>query len=131
MSIEADPELAEMARERFAGPYVYDVWIVTGDSADILQQLCPFLPVPTTFYLDAHREGYNPLLLELSAIAGSPHHERHTILIDDVRMFGREEWQYIGASDIFELLRRINPNYRYCYINTPNATEDLLVAQPR
>ncbi len=94
-----------------------------GESPDILTELCPFLDQPVTFWLDAHASGPNipggkyggcPLIQELEAIATSPCKD-HVIMIDDVRLFGSNEWDYLEKQRVIDLILNINDNYTIVY----------------
>lgn len=89
---------------------------------------------PITFWLDGHwsfgktsyKEMYCPVLLELNAI--ERHHiKTHTILVDDVRLFGTSEFNFISLSTVKETILRINPKYKFSFADghIPN---DILVA---
>jgi len=96
VAIESDPESAALARE--AG---HDVR--TGDSAYLLGMLLASRDAPAFFWLDAHlvaeagETNYSPLMWELAAIRGWPHAAGSCVLIDDVRMMGREGWPSLDA----------------------------------
>lgn len=90
---------------------------------------------PVTFWLDAHSSGPGtggiwlcPLMDELRVIA-THDIKTHTILIDDVHLFGRE---LPGSQEVFQRLRDINPNYHIGYDQsmTPELGLDILVAVP-
>lgn len=89
---------------------------------------------PATFWLDAHasgplpggKYGGSPLLDELDVIATSPCKE-HTIIIDDCRLFGSQEWGGIQKEDALRKLREINPNYKFIYTDG-QIPEDVLWA---
>ena len=82
------------AREAWAQGY--DVRV--GDSAVVLPFLLDCRDEPAFFWLDAHlvSEAYevnsSPLLAEVAAIVAWPHAAGSVVLIDDVRMMGREGW---------------------------------------
>ena len=84
---------------------------------------------PAVIYLDAHSVARNPLLDELRVIAEFPWH-RHTLLIDDVRMFDTPDWHGLSKRDAMKLIYRIDPLYRISYRDTPNAPGDLMVVEP-
>jgi hypothetical protein len=94
-----------------------------GESPDILTSLCPFLDKPVTFWLDAHASGPNipggkygrcPLVQELQAINLSPC-KNHVIMIDDIRIFGTNEWDFLEKQPVLDELFKINPNYKIAY----------------
>ncbi len=69
-----------------------------GDSAVMLPQLLERIQRPACFWLDAHtasegdEEDHSPLMAELDAILAWPHAAASTVLVDDLRMYGREGW---------------------------------------
>lgn len=93
--IEAVPEFCVTARK--------SAWtVIEGDSALELPKLLTILPEPAFFWLDAHlvaeagEENHSPLLEELDAILAWPHAAESVILIDDLRMHGREGWPTVA-----------------------------------
>ena len=99
--------------------------LLLGESPDILGSLCPFLVEPATFWLDAHASGPSipggkygpcPLIQELEAIATSPC-KNHVIMIDDTRLFGTHEWDYLDKQRVIDLLLTINSNYKIVYVD--------------
>lgn len=78
--------------------------IVEGDSATELGELLSFCPAPAFFWLDAHlvaeagEENSSSLEEELQAIMLWEHGAASTVLIDDVRMMGREGWPSIEGT---------------------------------
>lgn len=126
-SIEEDHVLFAGAVTRFKDRH--NVVLHYGDSASVLARyIIPALTTPTTFYLDAHSTTRNPLLSELAAISASLI-EGHTILIDDVRMFGSADWHGLKLEDALRYLHRIDPDFEIDYEDTVNAKNDLLVAR--
>jgi hypothetical protein len=69
-----------------------------GDSAVLLPGILAARDAPAFFWLDAHlvSEAYevnhSPLLAELEAIVAWPHAAGSVVLVDDVRMMGRDGW---------------------------------------
>lgn len=108
--------------------HLKNVEIILGESPDILAELCPTLIEPATFWLDAHASGapesglfggkYGacPLIQELRSINLSPC-KSHTLLIDDVRLFGTHEWEFLNKQDVIDEIFKINTNYRISYID--------------
>ena len=87
--------------------------------------MCPSLIESATFWLDAHASGPNlpggkyggcPLLQELNAINLSPCKD-HVLFIDDVRLFGTHEWDFLLKEKVIEAIFNINPNYQISYID--------------
>jgi hypothetical protein len=96
-----------------------------GESPDILPELVKNLSTPATFWLDAHASGPNipggkyggcPLVQELEAIMLSPCKD-HVIMIDDARLFGTHEWDYLDKQKVIDTLYNINPNYKIVYVD--------------
>ncbi|MEO5712508.1 MAG: hypothetical protein ABIT37_03390 [Luteolibacter sp.] len=92
-TIEVQPELAAMARERFRK--IPSVTVHEGDSAVLLADLCRTIGTPCVFYLDGHYSGGDtgmgkkecPAIEELDAIFSTMKHA-FRIVIDDARLFG-------------------------------------------
>ena len=127
VSIDADLGMWQHSVRRFSSEKRVD--ILLSDSPTMLRILCPQLKDPCTFFLDAHSDEQNPLLGELAAIGTSPC-KTHTILIDDVRMFGTVQcWREITGDRIVRAVQDINPNYVFSREDTPNGRDDLLVAR--
>ena len=94
-----------------------------GESPDVLPMLVENLTEPATFWLDAHASGPNipggkyggcPLVQEIEAINLSPCKD-HVIMIDDTRLFGSHEWDYLDKQKVIDALYAINPNYKLVY----------------
>lgn len=91
VAVESNDESATQARERG-----FDVR--TGDSATILPALLAARNEPAFFWLDAHlvaeanEPSHSPLLAELGAILVWPYAARSVVLVDDIRMMGRDGW---------------------------------------
>jgi hypothetical protein len=111
------------------------VHLYYGDSGDKFKDILASITGQVVFWLDGHySEGdtakgieNSPILRELETI--SKHHiKNHTILIDDVRQFGKEEFDYVTLTDVMKRILDINPSYKFTlehgYINY-----DILVAQ--
>jgi hypothetical protein len=107
-TIEVDPTLASLARNRFRkSPSVN---VIEGDSAFILPKLCKQLDAPCLFFLDGHYSGgitgmgseECPILEELRAIFNNVTHP-FRIVIDDARLFGSES-SYPAVSTLEKFL---------------------------
>lgn len=114
------------------------VHLYLGDSRDFLHNVLSFLTTPAVFWLDAHWCGGDgeikgadsvyevraPLLEELDIIRT---HDicTHTILIDDIRMFGTD---LPTRREVLGRLRRINRNYRINHVDSRDFPSDILVA---
>lgn len=97
------------------------LWL--GESPDILPQITQELHEPATFWLDAHASGPSipggkygvcPLVQELQAINLSPC-KNHVIMIDDTRLFGTREWDFLPKQAVLDEIFKINPNYKITY----------------
>lgn len=134
ISIEIEPQIQDENRNRLKS-YIDSgrLNLVTGDSLQCLQNYIPLLDQPTTFWLDAHVDfgiaGVKkcPLYEELEAIATSDI-KSHTILIDDLRIFGGGTWgSGINLDVIKQKILDINPNYTI--LTEPGVQDDdILVA---
>jgi hypothetical protein len=108
------------------------VHLFNRDSRQFLRDLLPGVTTRCTFWLDAHECGSGggdskdcPLTEELLLI--SLHEIKdHTILIDDVRLFGSE----LPALDEVKMaLTRINPDFEITFVNSSEYINDILVAR--
>ena len=123
ISIEIEEDLASQCRAKFShDPRVH---IITGDSSVEMATAVALVDAPCLYWLDAHfpggdrddknRKGYMetenidsrvPLLKELEAIKKNPHFKESVILIDDARLFERDNenlnnhLRNIGQGDI-------------------------------
>lgn len=135
--IELHPHWVQFCIDRFKDDS--SIKILAGESPDILRELAPTLSTPATFWLDAHASGPNlpggkyggcPLVQELEAINLSPCKD-HTLFIDDVRLFGSSEWDYLEKETVIQAIYNINSNYQISYIDgSTDGTfpNDILVA---
>jgi len=108
------------------------VHLVNEDSRSFLEGLLPTVTTQITFWLDAHECGSGsgcaedcPLWAELRCIAAHPI-KRHTILIDDVRLFGSPSWPSKEQAE--ELIRGINRKYLIEYRDSADYGGDILAA---
>ena len=120
-TVELNSELFDNAVIKYKDNDSVHLWL--GDSIDILKEdIVPNLTGPATFWLDAHasgpltggKSGGSPVLDELDIIDSSPCKE-HTIIIDDCRLFGSAEWDYVKKEDAIARIMKINPNYKLYY----------------
>jgi hypothetical protein len=109
------------------------VELITGDTILVMEDIIKNLDKPTTFWLDAHVDrgitGVKkcPLYEELNFIAKS-NIKTHTILIDDVRLFGSGNWgKGIIMEEIKTKILQINPNYNITF-EDGHIPYDILVA---
>lgn len=133
ISIELEPSLHEYCKKQFS--QFQSVHLVHGDTSFVLHDVIKDIHTPITFWLDAHYSGistakgnsYSPILLELEAIKMHPI-KNHTILIDDVRLMGTYEFDFVTLDQIINKIKDINPNYQLSFLNG-YVENDILVAQ--
>jgi FkbM family methyltransferase len=131
ISFEVAPALVTNARRRFANNH--SVMIIQDTSANLYQYISD-IKEPITFWLDGHwsqgdtsfQDVYCPLLQELDEIAKHSI-KSHTILIDDIRLLGTAEFNYLTLDQVLQKLFQINPNYHIGYENG-HVPKDILVA---
>ncbi len=132
-SVELSSYYYELSKKRFSSNP--KVKLVQGDSGDVLYEAIKDINSTITFWLDGHfcggltGQGVQncPVLRELEQI--KKHHiKNHTILIDDVRLFGSPSFNYIALEHIIAKLLEINPNYDFFYVDGA-FVKDILVAQ--
>jgi hypothetical protein len=139
-SIEISPTFHKKATARFQKQIKQGkVNIILGDSSVCLTSILEKLHYRATFWLDAHFSGGDTgkgskdvaLLEELDAISKHPIKD-HTILIDDVRLFGTkqgEDWSGVTLCQVLEKLKTIDESYQISYENGV-VERDVLVAMP-
>lgn len=132
-SIELAPRYFDFCHQRFQEyPQVH---MMLGDSSTTLKEVLKNVNQRTTFWLDSHfcccgtsmGNTHTPILQELALIAKHPI-KNHTILIDDVRLFGTIEFDFIELEEVIDILKKINPNYNISFING-HVANDILVAE--
>lgn len=138
IGIELHEPSYNFSLEKFGNTEGLEVYL--GESPDILAELCPKLTEPATFWLDAHASGPNlpggkygicPLLQELQSIDLSPC-KTHTVLVDDIRLFGTDEWDKLSLSEFLDEIYKINSAYKIIYIDGEDDgtfPNDILVAK--
>lgn len=134
-SIEFGEQYYEYSVEKYRDDATVHLYF--GDSAVELPKMLRHIDTPATFWLDAHGYTYFnakplkadacfPLLSEIAAIAAHPI-KTHTILIDDMRMFGDEAFGQVTKQQVVDAIMSINPMYRIRYVNGIQA-EDIMIA---
>jgi len=109
------------------------VTLITGDSIVEVGNTVILLDKPTTFWLDAHVDfgpmGIKkcPLYEELESIKQSKI-KTHTIMIDDVRIFGQHWGESITLEKLKEKILEINVDYKFTFEDNQYAPKDILVA---
>lgn len=131
-SIELSEHYHQYCKNRFSS--LSNVHLEQGDSSYVLPKILAQIDSPATFWLDGHYssgdtakgETNSPILAELAAIAKHPI-KTHTIMIDDIRLFGTMEFDFIQLKDIVDAISKINPAYQFKFEDgyVPN---DILVA---
>ncbi|HAB99807.1 MAG TPA: hypothetical protein DCE71_08305 [Parachlamydiales bacterium] len=134
-SIEMAPELYEHCRKEFADYPQVELFL--GDSSVLLSELLAHIEAPATFWLDSHYSSentakgltHNPILHELDRI--KEHFiKNHTIMIDDAKLFGTAEFDFIEIDDIKKKILEINPNYKISLYSRKNPDDMLLAVVP-
>lgn len=132
-SIELSPKHFFVCTERFRCNPIVNLHF--GDSGKDLFDIIKNINEPITFWLDGHYQGgetargetMSPILKELHQI--KRHHiKTHTLLIDDVRLFGTYEFDYTTRQMIIDAIYAINPNYTISY-EDGFVKNDILVAE--
>jgi hypothetical protein len=133
-SIELDAVLAAKAESKFK--IFNNVHIITGDSGRILWDIIHDMNQPITFWLDGHNSSgvpvasgkkNTPLLDELEQIKLHPI-KTHTILIDDIRLLGTWQFDFITKEMLIQKILEINQKYIITYIDG-YCKDDIMVAQ--
>lgn len=127
-SMEINPEFHNICKQKYKRDHRVKLFL--GDSSTDLYAMIAQINTPATFWLDAHvatGETGCPILQELDAIKMHPI-KNHTILIDDVRIFGTFHFDFITISDVINKILEINPNYQISYVNG-YVDNDILVAR--
>lgn len=109
--------------------------LVLGSSSDILYDTIKNIKEPITFFLDAHYQGEderlrtNPLYIELDHIHrhSSENNLKHVIMIDDVRLFGRENFSGLNIETIASYLKKIHNDYNIVF-EKGYKVDDIMVA---
>lgn len=135
-SIEIEENLYSSTVELFKNNNNVKIW--NGDSPDVLREhIIPTLSESSTFWLDAHKSrllqtpgsnkyGNCPLLHELDAISESLI-KNHVIIIDDVRLFDTQNWDFVKKEDCIKKIMKNNPNYVLEYIDGRCPWQDIVL----
>lgn len=123
LSIEVSKMMCEKARERFEGDN--SITVIYGDSVVALWPAIENIEERMTFVLDSHNLDWAkdtknnkhmfeewPLVKEIQIIAKHPRKD-HTVIIDDVRLFGLFN---TTVKKVRLMLLEINPDYRIYFI---------------
>jgi hypothetical protein len=134
ISIEIDEPLQNENIKNFQS-YVDSgqVELIVGDTILVMKDIINNIKKPTTFWLDAHVDSgiaglkMCPIYEELEYINSSPI-KTHTIMIDDIRIFGGGNWGVeISLIEIKNRILMINPNYKFA-LEDGHIPSDILVA---
>jgi len=117
-SIELSHELHERAQKRFSSyPYIY---LLEGDSTNVLSEVLSKLKSPALFWLDAHNMDTlltarakleTPIVQEIQLILDHAI-KQHVILIDDARFFnGQHDYPTLDALKM--MIEKLNMNYLF------------------
>ncbi len=121
ISFEVVAKLVDDARKRFKGQ---NVMVVYDTSANMFPYI-EHINEPITFWLDGHysftdQTGFVdiwcPILLELDAIAKHPI-KTHTILVDDMHLFGTKHFNNITMQEVVNKIKIINPKYTFSFLD--------------
>lgn len=131
-SIELSEYYYNLCREAFQADPRIHLW--QGDSGQVLEEVIQNMHQPITFWLDGHYSGNqtakaetnSPLMRELEAIKRHPI-KNHVILIDDVRLFGTEEFDFLSLQEVVQKIKEINPCYEF-FLQDGACPQDILVA---
>lgn len=134
ITIELSPDIHEKTKADFASDN--RVTFLLGDSGAILGDVIKDINEPVTFWLDGHYSScgtakgpdMSPVLRELAHIKAHQI-KTHTILIDDVRLFGGVMFDWIPIGKVAEFIWSINPQYKLSLEDgVPDLPFDVLVA---
>ena len=99
-----------------------------GDSGIVMPEILKNIDEKITFWLDGHEFYKIPLINELESIKNHKI-KGHTILIDDVRMLTRPEWNNIGLESIISKIKEIDERYEISFVDSVNGKNDILIAK--
>ena len=138
ISIEASKVLFDKVKAKFC--LDSSIRLVYGDSSEVLWSVIKAIQDCITFFLDGHNLEFGsdtrvdkkgmkdwPLVDELKIIAKHSI-KSHTILIDNVELFGQ-----FGTSvgEVEKLLFQINSSYIISFISYPHRNSEIMVAEVR
>ena len=117
-SIELSKTYCRKAQERFAG--YPNIHILQGQSGEVLPQVLDNINKPCLFWLDAHYSGGStakgqsntPVMQELDCILNHRNSDEHIILIDDARLFVREN-DYPTLEEMKSFVLSIHPHWTF------------------
>jgi hypothetical protein len=131
VSIDIEERYYEMAQINFLNNPYYshiDFNFYLGDSGVVMSEILNKIDKKITFWLDGHEFYKIPLINELNSIKNHKV-KGHTIIIDDVRMLNRPEWNNIGLETIINKIKEIDKNYEIEFVDSVNGENDILIAK--
>ena len=108
-----------------------NVHLFHGDSLDMLPRMLLEVDEPAVFWLDAHYET-TPVLEELACISKHKYAARHTIMIDDVRIF-RAVAYWAAKTSLTAVLQHVASLFPTHYTRVEDSNiepRDILVVTP-
>lgn len=122
ISIELDPENYKTVKKRFENHPEIEIYL--GYSQNLLESIIKNIDTEITFFLDAHanrkdevyeKQGFfSPILMELEIIKKHPI-KTHTLILDDVRLFGTQWEKETSKKNIYAAIKEINKDYKILY----------------
>ena len=134
-TIELIQNLYEDAQTMFAKEIASEIVVtINGDTQTVLGQILKNIDKPATFWLDAHfgkkykgEKPRCPLIAELDVIKQHTINT-HTLLIDDMRLFGKAANDFITIDQVKQKILEINSNYKISFLDS-NVKNDILLAK--
>jgi len=134
-TIELLKDLFEDAQKMFSNEIKSGkVITINGDTQIVLGRILKEINQPATFWLDAHfGKKYKgdkprcPLIAELDVIKQHTINT-HTLLIDDMRLFGKAAHDFITIDQVKQKILEINSNYKISFLDS-NVKNDILLAK--
>jgi hypothetical protein len=136
ISFEVAPDLVKQCKERFKDNPNVEVHM---ESSRNMLQYIKDIDEEMTVWLDGHYsfgetshdgKSFNPILDELDALAKHPV-KTHTILVDDVRLFGTWEFNHITLAQIIQKVMAINPKYSIQFLDGHQANDIMAFHIPK
>jgi hypothetical protein len=141
-SVELNFKNFELCYNRFKNNL--NVKLYYGESEEFLWKMIEDINQPITFFLDSHYSGsgegyvtskgktFSSIVSELETIMKHPLNI-HTILIDDIRDCGTQNFDFITKRMLIEYLFQINPDYKIFHdtgdYTNPLFKGDILIAR--
>jgi hypothetical protein len=125
VTVEVEPKLHADAVRRFAGDPAIEV--VLGDALEVIPAIARELTEPALIWLDGHFSGgvtgqgeyVEPAPAILDAFASAPPPAGSTIVVDDLRMFGRDPEPWPSLDGLVAAARLAFPKANvYCGLDS-------------